>query len=117
MDKSCSKINCGLKRSPCPITNILDLIGDKWTILVIRDMMFGKKKTFNEFLESPEGIATNILASRLKKLEAYGMIKKSAYSKSPRRYEYTLTKNGRDLRPILRELLRWAQKHIKGVIS
>ena len=103
------KITGCLERSECPITNTLDLIGDKWTLLVIRDMMFLKKKSFNEFLESREGIATNILTDRLKRLEENGIIEKRPYKKIPARYEYTLTRRGAGLRSVLIEMIEWGQ--------
>ena len=105
--------NC-LERSQCPVTNTLDLIGDKWTLLVIRDMLFLKKKLFKEFLGSFEGIATNILADRLKRLEEYGIIERRPYRKAPVRYEYVLTRHGKDLRPLLMEMIRWGCVHIEG---
>ena len=108
------KITGCLERSECPITNTLDLIGDKWTLLVIRDMLFLKKKSFNEFLESPEGIATNILTERLKRLEEHGIIEKKPYQKTPVRYEYTLTRRGEDLRLVVMEMIRWGNAHIEG---
>ena len=108
-------IGC-LKRSSCPLTNTLDLIGDKWTLLIIRDMLFLKKKSFNEFLESPEGIATNILTDRLKRLEESGIISKRPYQKKPTRHEYTLTRRGEDLRALLMEMIRWGNLHIEGTI-
>ena len=108
------KITGCLGRSKCPVTNTLDLIGDKWTLLVIRDMLFLKKKLFNEFLESPEGIATNILTDRLKRLEERGIIEKRPYRKTPVRYEYVLTRRGEDLRPLLMEMIRWGNTHIEG---
>ena len=114
--KKSKKISGCLDRSNCPMTNTLDLIGDKWTLLVIRDMLFLKKKSFHEFLESPEAIATNILTERLKRLEKCGIIVKSPYRKSPVRYEYLLTQRGEDLRPLLIELVRWGNAHIGGTI-
>lgn len=108
------KLRCDHDRSECPITNTLDLIGDKWTLLVIRDMLYLNKKTFNEFLESREGIATNILTERLKRLEEFGIITKKPYSASPLRYQYTLTPRGRDLKGVLLELVRWGNRHIEG---
>lgn len=108
------KLRCDLNRSICPITNSLDLIGDKWTLLVIRDMLYLNKKTFNEFLDSPEGIATNILTERLKRLEDFGIISKKPYTSSPLRYQYTLTPRGRDLNGVLKELIRWGNLHIEG---
>ena len=114
--KVSKKITGCLERSECPVTNTLDLIGDKWTLLVIRDMLFLKKKSFNEFLESPEGIATNILTERLKRLEEHGIIEKRPYRKMPRRYEYILTRRGEDLRPLLMEMIRWGNTHVEGTI-
>lgn len=108
------KLHCDHDRSQCPITNTLDLLGDKWTLLIIRDMLYAGKKTFNEFLESPEGIATNILTERLKRLEDFGIITKAPYSRSPLRNRYTLTHRGRDLKNILAELVRWGNRHIEG---
>jgi DNA-binding HxlR family transcriptional regulator len=101
-----------LRRSPCPIACSLDLIGDRWTLLVIRDMMFFSKQRFEEFLESPEGISTNILASRLKALEEMGLIEKQPYSNHPRRMNYHLTERGKSLRPILKAITAWGLKHI-----
>ena len=112
--KSSRKITGCLERSQCPITNTLDLIGDKWTLLVIRDILFLKKKSFNEFLESPEGIATNILTERLKRLEEHGIIEKQAYQKTPLRHEYIITQRGKDLRPLLLEMIRWGNTYIEG---
>ena len=114
--KSSQKISGCLERSECPVTNTLDLIGDKWTLLLIRDMLFLKKKSFNEFLESPEGIATNILTERLRRLEEHGIIIKDLYQKTPPRYEYCLTRRGQALRPILMELIRWGNTHIEGTL-
>lgn len=113
-EKKCPKIKGDLKRSECPITNTLDLIGDKWTLLIIRDMLFLNKTSFNEFLESPEKIATNILTDRLKRLEEHKIIEKRPYTKSPLRYEYFLTRHGKDLRPLLIELIHWGNTHIEG---
>ena len=114
--KTSQKITGCLERSQCPITNTLDLIGDKWTLLVIRDMLFLKKKSFNEFLDSPEGIATNILAERLKRLEDRGIIEKRPNTKVPARFEYFLTHRGEDLRPVMIEMVRWGNAHIEGTM-
>lgn len=99
------------------MTNTLDLIGDKWTLLVIRDMFFVGKKQFNDFLESPEGISTNILTDRLKKLEQYGIIEKRAYQKNPVRYEYFLTDAGKDLKPVMEQIAGWGLKYIDGTMA
>ena len=100
------------KRSPCPVACTLDLIGDRWTLLVIRDMMFFGKQRFEEFLESPEGISTNILANRLKLLEELGLAEKQLYSNHSRRMNYQLTEKGESLRPVLRVITAWGLKHI-----
>ena len=105
--------DCG-GRSACPLTNTLDVIGDKWTLLVIRDMMFPGKKQYKDFLESPEGISTNILADRLKKLEDYRIIGKKAYQTNPERYEYFLTEAGQALGPAIMQIAEWGLKHIEG---
>lgn len=104
------------KRSPCPISNTLDILGDKWTLLVIRDLFLGKR-LYGEFTESPEGIPTNILADRLKRLEAAGLVKKEAYQERPVRYAYSLTRKGGDLLPVLNEIIRWANRHIPGTVK
>jgi DNA-binding HxlR family transcriptional regulator len=100
------------RRSPCPIACTLDLIGDHWTLLVIRDMMFFGKHRFEEFLESPEGISTNILTNRLKSLEEVGLVEKQLYSNHSRRMNYQLTEQGRSLRPLLEAMINWGLKHI-----
>jgi DNA-binding HxlR family transcriptional regulator len=99
-------------RSPCPIACSLDLFGDRWTLLVIRDMMFFKKQRFEEFLESPEGISTNILASRLKSLEEMGLVEKKPYGNHSRRMNYQLTERGKSLRSVLKAMISWGLKHI-----
>lgn len=100
------------KRSPCPVACTLDLIGDRWTLLVIRDMMFFEKQRFEEFLESPEGISTNILANRLKLLEELGLAEKQPYSNHSRRMNYQLTEKGKSLRPVLKVISAWGLKYI-----
>lgn len=105
--------DCG-GRSTCPLTNTLDLIGDKWTLLVIRDMLFIGKKQFGDFLESSEGISTNILTDRLKRLEEYGIVEKRSYQDNPVRYEYFLTPAGHELKPVLMEIVGWGLTHIEG---
>ncbi|MBW4488351.1 MAG: helix-turn-helix transcriptional regulator [Trichocoleus desertorum ATA4-8-CV12] len=99
-------------RSPCPVSCTLDLIGDRWTLLVIRDMMFFGKQRFEEFLESPEGISTNILANRLRLLEELGLAEKQPYSNHSRRMNYQLTEKGKSLRPVLKVIASWGLKHI-----
>ncbi len=96
-------------RSGCPIATTLDLIGDKWSLVIVRDMLNGKKR-YNQFLESPEGITTNILASRLKRLQQSGIVTQSAYQDNPTRFEYQLSERGEALHPVLIEICRWANK-------
>src|SRR5262245_38589634 len=103
------------RRSSCPIANALDLLGDRWTLLVIRDLLFVGKRRFSEFLSSPEGIPTNLLSDRLRRLEESGVVTKTPYQLHPARYEYQLTPKGRDLFPVLRALMEWARSHVPGV--
>lgn len=98
-------------RSPCPIANALDIFGDKWTLLVLRDLFAGKS-TFGDFQSSPEGIPTNILADRLKRLQAYGLIDRKPYQQRPLRNAYELTTAGRSLGPVLKEIINWGKKNI-----
>lgn len=102
-------------RSPCPLGGALDLVGDRWTLLVIRDLLFYRKHRFAEFLASPEGISSNILAERLDRLERWGLVQRRRYLERPVREEYTLTARGEDLRPVLRELIGWGKRHVPGV--
>lgn len=102
------------KRSPCPIANTLDLVGDKWTLLIARDLLFFGKRQYREFALSPEGIPSNILADRLKRMAAAGLIEKSPYQQNPVRYAYTLTPKGADLKPVLLALIEWGNRHIPG---
>ena len=101
------------RRSLCPVACALDLLGDRWTLLVIRDLFAGKKR-FGEFVASPEHIPTNILAERLKRLEAAGLIATAAYSEHPPRYEYHLTESGRTLGPVVDALAVWGLAQFPG---
>jgi DNA-binding HxlR family transcriptional regulator len=98
-------------RSQCPVAASLDLLGDKWSLVVVRDLMI-RKRRYKDFQDSPEGIPTNILANRLRKLEEDGIIKKHPYQEKPVRYEYSLTRKGADLLPVLQQLALWGNKHI-----
>jgi DNA-binding HxlR family transcriptional regulator len=100
-------------RSPCPIAGALDLLGDRWTLLVVRDLLLYDKRRFAEFLASPEGIATNILADRLDRLQRCGVVERRPREGSPRD-EYHPTDRGRDLAPVLRELIAWGKRHVPG---
>jgi len=101
------------QRSSCGVACTLDLLGDKWTLLVVRDLMLGKQ-TYSEMQASDEGIPSNILADRLKRLQAEGIISKTSYQERPRRYAYHLTGKGRDLMPVLRSMVQWANKYVPG---
>jgi len=100
------------KRSDCPLSQSLDVFGDKWSLLIIRDLMFGNKCTYNDFLKSEEGIATNILATRLKGLEENGIIEKSAHPDSKAKNLYKLSAKGIDLLPIIMEVYIWSDKYL-----
>ncbi len=102
-----------IHRSTCPIASALDLVGDKWTLIVVRDLFLGKHR-YGEFQASPEAIPSNILAERLKRLEAAGLVVKEYYQENPPRAEYFLTQRGADLAPILRTMREWGKKHIAG---
>ena len=99
------------KRSECPISCSLDIFGDKWSLLIMRDLMFYNKSTYGDFLKSAEGIATNILASRLETLEENGIIEKLDHPDSKAKVLYRLTQKGIDLLPILVEIHLWAEKY------
>ena len=101
-------------RSDCPVAGVLDLFGDKWTLLIIRDLLINQRHRYNEFAAMPEGIPTNILADRLKRLVEQGVLEKVAYQQHPPRYEYYLTSKGRDLEPIIRSMIQWGLKHVPG---
>ena len=103
-------------RSDCPVAAVLDILGDKWTLIVIRDMFLGKN-TYGELQQGPESIPTNILADRLKKLQAVGIIERQLYQEKPKRYHYQLTQRGNELAPLLIELVRWGLKHIPGTVA
>ncbi|MGA7916924.1 MAG: helix-turn-helix domain-containing protein [Candidatus Acidiferrales bacterium] len=99
------------RRSGCPVSLSLEMLGDRWSLLVIRDLMVRGYKTFKEFQEAGEGIATNILADRLQKLEATGIITAEEQATDGRRKNYRLTGKGIDLAPVLLELLIWGARH------
>ena len=110
-EKKLNQSDLPLPRSVCPITNALDIMGDKWTLLVIRDLFLGKH-LYRDMMQSKEGIASNILANRLRRLEKAEFISKKPYQFTPIRYEYYLTEKGQDLQPILEAIARWGLKHI-----
>jgi DNA-binding HxlR family transcriptional regulator len=99
------------RRSSCPVSFALDRFGDKWSLLIVRDLMFRGRHTYGELLDSGEGIATNILADRLQRLESEGIFNKSRDPENRRKYQYQLTKKGMALAPILLEMFRWSGKY------
>ena len=98
-------------RSGCPVSISLEVFGDRWSLLIVRDMMVGGLRTFGEFQESGEGIATNILADRLRRLEDSGIIRAEQGGADKRKIYYRLTEKGIDLAPVLLELLIWGSRH------
>jgi DNA-binding HxlR family transcriptional regulator len=101
------------RRSPCPIAASLDILGDRWTLLVVRDLFWGKQR-YGEFQASPEKMPTNILAERLDRLERAGIVTSAPYQDNPPRYTYKLTAKGRNLAPILVAMVAWGKRHIPG---
>lgn len=102
-------------RSPCAVANSLDIVGDKWSLLVVRDLLQGKR-TYKELADSPERIPTNILADRLRRLEDAGIVSSTPYQERPVRYAYTLTGKGKDLGDVLLAFVRWGKRHIPGTV-
>ena len=98
-------------RSRCPVNLALEIFGDKWTLLIIRDIMFAQKQTFRELLQSEEKIATNILADRLKRLETQGVLRSTPDPGHQQKIIYRLTEKGIDLLPILVEIGSWSLQH------
>lgn len=101
------------RRSPCPIACSLDILGDKWTLLVVRDLILGRTR-FKDFSESPEGIPTNILSDRLARLLEVGIVQQNPVDDGAKRLAYQLTKKGEALRPVLGALRDWGLKWEKG---
>jgi len=99
------------RRSACPINASLEIFGDRWSLLIIRDLMLRGYRTYKEFLSSDEGIATNILAERLQRLEAAGIITTNRDAEDRRKVVYGLTEKGIDLAPILVELVLWSAQY------
>ena len=99
------------RRSECPLNASVEMLGDRWSLLIIRDMMLRGFRTYKEFLECYEGIATNILADRLRKLVAYEIITTEPDPSDGRKRIYSLTPKGIDLAPVLTEMVLWAAAH------
>jgi DNA-binding HxlR family transcriptional regulator len=98
-------------RSGCPISLALELLGDAWSLLIVRDLMFKKRRTFQDFAEAGEGIATNILSDRLERLERGGILTKRRDPADARRFVYRLTGKGMDLAPAMAELVLWSARY------
>ena len=98
-------------RSGCPIASTLELVGDRWTLVLLRDLVNGKRR-YKDFLESPERIASNILSARLVAMERQGLIASRLYQQRPKRFEYRLTAKGAALLPVLQDLCRWGEAQL-----
>jgi DNA-binding HxlR family transcriptional regulator len=103
-------------RSACAVANSLDIVGDKWSLLVVRDLLHGKR-TYGELALSPERIPTNILADRLERLVSAGIVTRTPYHQRPVRYAYTLTPKGSALGDVLLAFVRWGKQHIPGTVT
>jgi len=99
-------------RSACPISLALEIFGDSWSLLIVRDLMFKGRKTFRELLEAGEGMATNVLAERLSRLETHGLLEKGRDPVDARRQLYRLTPKGMDLAPVLVEMVLWSAAYL-----
>ncbi len=111
MSEKTQKKQSKRRETGCPVAFSLDVFGDRWTLLIIREMMIAGKNTYSDFLEAEEAIATNILIDRLKLLEAEGIVKKERDPENRRSFIYHLTEKGEDLAPILVEMITWAGKY------
>lgn len=96
----------------CPVARTLDVIGERWTLLVLRDLLLQGPRRFQDFQESLTGVAPNTLSARLKTLEAQGLVVRRPYSEHPPRLEYHLTEKGKSLGPVLKAMREWGQRHV-----
>lgn len=101
------------RRSPCPVACSLDIFGDRWTLLVVRDLMLGRSR-FKDFIASPEGVPTNILSERLERLVRHEIVERVALGEGSKRFGYVLTKKGESLRPVLQAMVGWALQWEEG---
>jgi DNA-binding HxlR family transcriptional regulator len=106
------KLLCHSDSSPCPLAHALDLIGDRWTLLIVRDLMFRNLHEYKDLLNSFEGISTNILADRLRRLVQAGLIKSVAHPESKTRKLYYLTPSGKSLIHVMIEIVKWSDEHV-----
>lgn len=104
-------------RTGCPVANALDIVGDHWTLLIIRNLMFLGAHEYKDMLAAEEKISSNILTNRLKKLEHDGLIASVAHPDSKRRKLYYLTAMGKDLMPLMIEMVLWANKHLQDQLD
>ena len=104
-------------RSDCPVSSALDLFGDKWSLLLIRDLVYFGERTFKDFSEAAEGISSARLSDRLTRLETLGLLTKSDHPTNKKVYLYNLTNKGKDLFPIIAEYIRWSNKYLYHHIS
>lgn len=101
-------------RSRCSIARSLEILGDKWTLLLIRDLLWHNKHTFQDLQNSEERIPSNLLSQRLKRLMTWGLVTREAYQERPLRYRYILTDNGRKLEPVLIQIMQWGHVNLGG---
>ena len=101
-------------RSGCSIARTLEIVGDKWTLLIVRDLMWHGKQTFQALEASAEGVPTNILSERLKRLVKWRLVRREAYQKHPVRYAYHLTEAGKSLEPVLLQIMNWGHDYLGG---
>jgi DNA-binding HxlR family transcriptional regulator len=101
----------------CPIARTLDIIGERWTILILRDLVVGGSRKFQDFERSLRGISPNTLSARLKRLEEAGIVERRFYEQHPPRAEYMLTETGKELRPVLKALFEWGQRRTKYALA
>lgn len=101
-------------RSTCSIARTLEIAGDKWTLLIVRDLLWHGKRTFQALQDSAEHIPSNILAERLKRLAEWDLVSRAPYQKNPVRYAYQLTDKGKSLEPVLLQIMAWGHRHLGG---
>ncbi|WP_037493710.1 winged helix-turn-helix transcriptional regulator [Sneathiella glossodoripedis] len=101
-------------RSRCSIARSLEILGDKWTLLIVRDLMWHDKHTFQQLQNSEENLPPNLLSQRLKRLMKWGIIERQAYQQRPVRYRYHLTERGRELEPVLLQIMSWGHTNLQG---
>ncbi len=101
------------RRSPCPVACLLDIVGDRWTLLVVRDLMLGRSR-FKEFAASPESVPTNILSDRLRRLLEHGIVRQLPAAEGAKHLAYQLTPKGEALRPVLKSMRQWGLEWEQG---